>query len=82
MEIRWRCLFSYPLSVRWLVGSKLLVERVRYPDLQNTNYLIDSQHSFSLGTGFSLTFKAHQHYGIRLLVDLRFITLPHRRQTK
>lgn len=72
--------FSYPLSVRWLVGSKLLVERVRYPDLQNTNYLIDSQHSFSLGTGFSLTFKAHQHYGIRLLVD--YDLLPYRTEGK
>ena len=52
------------------VGSlegKLLAERVHYPDLQLTNYLIDSQHSFAFGTGLSMTFRARQRYGIRLL---------------
>ena len=68
--------FSCPLSTRWLAGSKLLVERVHYPDLQQTSYLVDSRHSFSLGTGLSLTFRAHQHYGIRLLLD--YDLLPYR----
>lgn len=61
--------FSYPLSARWLVGSKLLAERVYYPNLQPTNYLIDSQHGIGFGTGVSLTFRARQRYGVRFLLD-------------
>lgn len=61
--------FSYPLSARWLVGSKLLAERVYYPNLQLTNYLIDSQHGIGFGTGVSLTFRARQRYGVRFLLD-------------
>ena len=72
--------FSYPLSERWLVGSKLLAERVHYPDLQLTNYLIDSQHSFAFGTGLSMTFRARQRYGIRLLLD--YDLMPYRAQGK
>ncbi|GAB6976642.1 phosphatase PAP2 family protein [Prevotella falsenii] len=70
--------FSYPLSERWLVGSKLLAEHVQYPDLQLTDYLIDAQHGFGFGTGLSLTFRARQRYGIRFLLD--YDLLPYRTQ--
>lgn len=61
--------FSYPLSSRWLIGSKILAQYVHYPDLQLTSYVIDSRSSAGLGTGLSVTFKARQRYGFRLLVD-------------
>lgn len=68
--------FSYPLSERWLVGSKLLVSSVFYPNIKLTGDLIDSHHGIGFGTGFSLTFRARQHYNVRFLIDYNL--LPYR----
>lgn len=68
--------FSYPLTSRWLLGSKLLASSVFYPNIQLTDELIDSRHGMGLGTGLSVMFRARQHYSVRFLVDYNL--LPYR----
>lgn len=60
---------SYPLSARWLVGSKLLAGYVRYPRLQLSSQTINARNGFCVGTGLSTTFKAREYYGIRFFLD-------------
>ena len=61
--------FSYPLSSRWLVGSKLLGGYVHYPQLKLADRTISAKGGFCMGSGVSLTFKAKEHYGIRFFLD-------------
>lgn len=61
--------FSYPLSSRWLAGSKLLGGYVHYPCLQLSQQTVPSKNGVGFGSGFSLTFKAKEHYGIRFFLD-------------
>lgn len=60
---------SYPLSSRWLVGSKILGGYVHYPQLKLTNLLVPARNGFCMGSGVSLTFKAKEHYGVRFFLD-------------
>ncbi len=61
--------FSYPLSSRWLIGSKLLAGYIHYPKLKLTDKTVTSRNGISFGSGASLTFKAKEHYGIRFFLD-------------
>lgn len=61
--------FSYPLSSRWLIGSKLLGGYVHYPQLKLTDRTVFARSGFCMGSGVSLTFKAKEHYGIRFFLD-------------
>lgn len=65
--------FSYPLSSRWLLGSKLLGGYVHYPQLKLADRMISARGGFSLGSGVSLTFKAKEHYGIRFFLDYNLL---------
>ena len=62
--------FSYPLSTRWLIGSKLLVGFVHYPTLKLANLKpVAARNGVAFGSGFSITFKAKDHYGMRFFLD-------------
>lgn len=61
--------FSWPLGNRWLVGTKLLGEYVRYPRLKLRDISVEQRGGIGVGTGLSLTFKAGGHYGLRLFMD-------------
>lgn len=61
--------FSYPLSSRWLIGSKLLAGYIHYPKLKLTDKTVTSRNGVSFGSGASLTFKAKEYYGIRFFLD-------------
>lgn len=61
--------FSYPLSARWLVGSKLLGGYVHYPALKLSGRTVSARDGAALGSGLSLTYRAAEHYGMRFLVD-------------
>ena len=65
--------FSYPLSVRWLVGSKLLGGYVYYPSLKLSEQTVPAKNGVCFGSGFSLTFKAKEHYGIRFFIDYNLL---------
>lgn len=61
--------FSFPLSSRWLVGSKLLGGYVHYPQLKLTHLYVPAKNGFCMGSGVSLTFKAKEHYEVRFFLD-------------
>ena len=63
------CYFSYPLSSRFLVGSKLLGGFVHYPKLQFHDITVPQRNGFCFGSGLSLTFRATEHYGMKLFLD-------------
>ena len=65
--------FSYPLSSRWLIGSKLLGGYVHYPQLKLTDRLVPVRNGFCFGSGISLTFKAKEHYGVRFFFDYNLL---------
>ena len=65
--------FSYPLSSRWLVGSKLLGGYVHYPSLKLSEQVVSPKNGGCFGSGFSLTIKAKEHYGMRFFLDYNLI---------
>ncbi|SDJ21029.1 PAP2 superfamily protein, partial [Bacteroides ovatus] len=65
--------FSYSLSSRWLIGSKLLGGYVHYPQLELTDRSVSSRSGFCMGSGVSLTFKAKEYYGIRFFLDYNLL---------
>lgn len=65
--------FSYPLSSRWLIGSKLLGGYVHYTQLELTDWSVSARSGFCMGSGISLTFKAKEYYGIRFFLDYNLL---------
>ena len=63
------CGGAYPLSSRWLVGSKLLGGYVHYPSLKLSEQTVPIKNGVCFGCGFSLTFKAKEHLGARFFLD-------------
>lgn len=61
--------FSYPLSSRFLIGSKLLGGYIHYPKLQLSDETIPRRDGVCFGSGVSLTFRATEHYGMKLFLD-------------
>lgn len=61
--------FSYPLSSRFLMGSKLLGGYIHYPQLQLSDETIPRRDGICFGSGVSLTFRATEHYGMKLFLD-------------
>lgn len=65
--------FSYPLSSRFLLGSKLLGGYIHYPQLQLSDETIPRRDGICFGSGVSLTFRATEHYGMKLFLDYNLI---------
>lgn len=61
--------FSYPITSRWLVGSKLLGGYMRYSSLELQKRVVPSKKGVCVGSGISFTYKIKEHGGIRLFVD-------------
>ena len=61
--------FSYPLSQRWAIGSKLLCGFVHYPRLELSNVTVDARNGVCFGSGLYCSFKANKNYGIRFFID-------------
>lgn len=61
--------FSYPLSRRWAIGSKLLCGFVHYPRLQLSDVTVGTRNGVCFGSGLSGSFKANNNYGIRFFID-------------
>lgn len=59
---------SYPLSVRWLVGSKLLGGYGYYKSCNTDLQKLGDRGGFVLATGISSTYLASRNFGIRLSV--------------
>lgn len=61
--------FSYPISARWLTGSKLLVGYNYFSKTWLNGISVGGKGGVNFGTGASMTFLAKQNLGIRFFVD-------------
>ena len=60
---------SYPFSVRWMIGSKLLGGYEGYRNCRTDVCRLGGRGGFLFGTGFSATYLASQNFGVRFLLD-------------
>lgn len=66
--------FSYPLTSRWNIGSKLLAGYVSYPKLELSNGNVVPQNcGVCFGSGLSVSYKARERYGIRFFLDYNLL---------
>lgn len=62
--------FSYPITSRWLIGSKLTAGYVGYSKFKlGDGSTIPANGGACLGSGLSLGYKAHERYCIRFFLD-------------
>ena len=73
--------FSYPVSSRWLIGSKLLAGYMHYPELKLSHLKINDKNGLCFGSGLSLTFRARDYFGVRFFLDYDLIP-PHSSASK
>ena len=66
--------FSYPITSRWLIGSKLLAGYVSYNKLTLTDGTVVPHNSgVGFGSGLSISYKARERYGIRFFLDYNLL---------
>ena len=59
--------FSYPITSRWNIGSKLLTGYISYPKLSlSGGTVVPKNCGICFGSGISFSYKAKENYGIRL----------------
>ena len=62
--------FSYPITSRWNIGSKLLAGYVTYPKLSlSRGTVVPKNCGVCFGSGISFSYKAKEYYGIRFFLD-------------
>ena len=61
--------FSYPLSTRWRIGSKLLCGYEHYKPYTTSGYRIEGRGGFTVGTGFSSTYLVNRNLSVRFTAD-------------
>lgn len=76
--------FSYPLSVRWSAGSKLLAGYNYYPSntLPAPLAKLSRQEGYGIGTGLSLSFMANRSMGVKFFTDYNLISPPVQTKSK
>lgn len=69
--------FSYPVSQRWLIGSKLLAGTTVHSQTElNDETVLPRTTKATFGSGISLTYKMHEHYTVCMLLNYN-LTQPH-----
>lgn len=61
--------FSYPFSIRWMLGGKLLGGIEHYKECRTERVTFGERNGLSFGTGFSATYIATQNLGVRFMID-------------
>lgn len=61
--------FSYPFSIRWMLGGKLLGGIEHYKECRTERVTFGERNGLSFGTGFSATYIATQNLGVRFMTD-------------
>ncbi len=65
---------SYPLTSRWLIGSKLLAGYVSYNKLTlSDGTIVPRNCGVGFGSGISISYKAKERYGIRFFLDYNLL---------
>lgn len=68
--------FSYPLTSRWLAGSKLLAGYSYFQSCSLSSVMIGKNGGVSVGTGGSLMFRANPNLGIKFFLDYNVTPSP------
>ena len=68
--------FSYPISARWKLGSKLLTGYAYYPKLELSRLTVETNNGLCFASGLSLTFRARDYFSVRFLCDYNLFP-PH-----
>ena len=61
--------FSYPVSLRWLLGGRLMGGYEGYKSCENDLRTLGDRGGFSFGAGLSTTYFATQNLGVRFATD-------------
>lgn len=61
--------FSYPLTARWLLGSKLLFGGAHVPHITLADQHIGARNGLVFTTGLSVAYRCREHYALRLFLD-------------
>ena len=61
--------FSYPVSLRWQVGSKLLAGYEFYKSCETHLRTLPGRNGIAVGTGVLMNYLAMQNLGVRFSVD-------------
>ena len=62
--------FSYPITSRWNIGSKLLTGYISYPKLSlSGGTVVPKNCGICFGSGIFFSYKAKENYGIRFFLD-------------
>ena len=67
---------SFPLTPRWFAGTKLLGEYSRSFTAGFSGRRIGGRGSVGVGTGLSLTFRAHEGMGLKFFTDYTLSSSP------
>ncbi|WP_321426490.1 phosphatase PAP2 family protein [uncultured Bacteroides sp.] len=68
--------FSYPISVRWSAGSKLLVGYSHFSKCTLSSAVIGKTGGVILGTGASLNYLVKKNFGIKFFLDYNLLPSP------
>lgn len=68
--------FSYPISTRWMAGSKILTGYSFSPKYELSTITIKKKGAISAGTGCSLTFRAKETLGVKFFLDYTITPSP------
>lgn len=68
--------FSYPVSMRWLAGAKLLCGYAGYPEFEILGRTVPRSGGVCFGSGVSATYLAQEHFGVRFFLDWNLLP-PH-----
>ena len=62
--------FSYPLTSRWNIGSKLLAGYIGYSKTElDDGSIVPRNSGACFGSGISISYKARERYGVRFFLD-------------
>lgn len=68
--------FSYPISTRWMAGSKILTGYSYSPKCELSTITIRKKGAISAGTGCSFTFLAKENLGVKFFLDYTITPSP------
>lgn len=70
--------FSYPLSCRWTVGSKMLLgyNYYSYGNALSTELGSTQKDGMNIGTGLSLNLRVQERFGVKFLFDYNLMSSP------
>jgi len=76
--------FSYPITARWLIGSKLLIGYNHYSgaDLPSSEMTIGNKNGAGFGTGISFNYRTSERLSMKIFTDYNILTPSFKRHSE